>query len=60
MSEKDVVTRAREWMAQDPSAADRDELAALIAEDKREELEERMGAELEFGTAGLRGIVGAG
>ncbi|MGE0325368.1 MAG: phospho-sugar mutase [Polyangiaceae bacterium] len=60
MSEKDVVTRAREWMAQDPSAADRDELSALIAEDKRDELEERMGAELEFGTAGLRGIVGAG
>ncbi len=60
MSEKDVVERAREWMDQDPSASDRDELAALIAEDKRDELEERMGAELEFGTAGLRGIVGGG
>ncbi|MEZ4227941.1 MAG: phospho-sugar mutase [Polyangiaceae bacterium] len=60
MSEKDVVERAREWMAQDPSAADREELEALIAGDERDELEERMGADLEFGTAGLRGVVGGG
>lgn len=60
MSQKDVVERAREWIAQDPSSADRDELSALVAEDAREQLEERMGAELEFGTAGLRGVVGAG
>ncbi len=59
-NQSDVVSRARAWVAQDPCASDRAELEQLIADDNLLELEERMGAELEFGTAGLRGIVGAG
>lgn len=56
----DVVSRARAWLAQDPCESDRAELEQLIADDNLQELEERMGADLEFGTAGLRGIVGGG
>ncbi|ROO90114.1 phosphomannomutase [Actinocorallia herbida] len=50
--------RAEEWLAQDPDPVTRAELAALLADD--EALAERFGAVLEFGTAGLRGALGAG
>lgn len=57
---------ARAWLAQDPDEATRAELAPLI--DAAEsgdaaasaELEDRFGVRLEFGTAGLRGRLGAG
>lgn len=56
----DVVEAARAWIAQDPDPETRAELEALVSSGKKSELEERMAAPLEFGTAGLRGIVGAG
>ncbi|GAA1647372.1 phospho-sugar mutase [Microbacterium flavum] len=57
---------ARAWLAQDPDEDTRAELAPLI--DAAEsgdaaasaELEDRFGVRLEFGTAGLRGRLGAG
>lgn len=54
------VAAARAWIAQDPDPATRAELEALIASGDQQELRERMLAPLEFGTAGLRGVVGAG
>jgi phosphomannomutase len=56
----DVVERARAWAAEDPDPATREELEKLIAADDVAELEDRFNGTLEFGTAGLRGALGAG
>ncbi|HEX6335534.1 MAG TPA: phospho-sugar mutase [Jiangellaceae bacterium] len=62
----DVLARAREWLAEDPDPDTRTELAELIdrAEagdaDADAELGDRFTGRLEFGTAGLRGALGAG
>jgi phosphomannomutase len=61
-----TLERAEEWLSTDPDPACRDELAALIASardgdtDASRELAERFSGPLEFGTAGLRGLIGAG
>jgi phosphomannomutase len=55
--------RVSAWIADDPDEADRAELTALLADDRDEaaaELADRFAGRLEFGTAGLRGAVGAG
>ena len=49
-----------QWLARDPDPASRDELQALIDADDQAELTRRFASRLEFGTAGLRGVVGAG
>ncbi len=54
-----AVDEARAWLAQDPDATTRAELEALIAADGPE-LEARFASRLQFGTAGLRGELGAG
>jgi phosphomannomutase len=54
------VETARAWLAQDPDPDTRAELSALIDAEDLPALEERFGAKLEFGTAGLRGELGAG
>lgn len=51
---------ANAWIDQDPDPNTRDELAALVVAGDPDALAERLGATLEFGTAGLRGVVGAG
>jgi phosphomannomutase len=56
----DLLDRARRWIAADPDPETRAELQALLDTEDHDELAERVAAELEFGTAGLRGIVGAG
>lgn len=56
----ELVDRARAWAAGDPDPETRAELEAIIERGDMDELSERMHAPLEFGTAGLRGIVGAG
>ncbi|MEV1002130.1 phospho-sugar mutase [Nonomuraea sp. NPDC050202] len=55
-----LVETARAWLAQDPDPDTRAELSALIDAEDLPALEERFGAKLEFGTAGLRGELGAG
>ena len=66
MSTALILDAARAWFAQDPDEATRDELAALIAAAEggdaaaSADLDDRFGARLEFGTAGLRGRLGAG
>jgi len=58
MSEFEVA--AREWQAQDPDPETRAELGALLEAGDEAALADRFRARLEFGTAGLRGELGAG
>ncbi len=51
---------ATAWADADPDAGTAQEVRALIAQADWKELEDRFGASLEFGTAGLRGILGGG
>ncbi|MFF0775323.1 phospho-sugar mutase [Nonomuraea wenchangensis] len=55
-----LIERARAWLAQDPDPDTRAELGTLIEREYLDELLDRFGAKLEFGTAGLRGELGAG
>ncbi|MFL6022955.1 MAG: phospho-sugar mutase, partial [Marmoricola sp.] len=55
-----LVEAARAWAAEDPDPATRAELEALIAARDTVELADRFRGTLEFGTAGLRGALGAG
>jgi len=51
------------WIADDPDTGDQAELRDLLADGRTEaaaELADRFGGRLEFGTAGLRGVVAAG
>ncbi len=60
MERDPLIEKARAWIEQDPDAPSRAELEALIAAGAVDELRERFRGPLEFGTAGLRGVVGAG
>ncbi|MGW7129883.1 phospho-sugar mutase [Streptomyces bobili] len=56
----DLIARARTWLAEDPDPETRDELAALLDAGDVTELTARFAGTLQFGTAGLRGELGAG
>ncbi len=58
----DLLRRAREWADNDPDASSRAELEALLSSPDLAEtdLADRFAGSLEFGTAGLRGVIGAG
>ena len=55
-----IIDRARSWIAQDPDPETRHELEVLIDRGDVHALEERFTGTLQFGTAGLRGLLGAG
>lgn len=55
-----LLARARAWAAEDPDPVTARELEELIDAGDTAELEDRFGGVLEFGTAGLRGALGAG
>ena len=55
-----LLEQARAWAAEDPDPQTREELERLIASGDRAELADRFDGTLEFGTAGLRGALGAG
>jgi phosphomannomutase len=67
----DLLDRARAWIAADPDSNTRDELERVVADATQHadttlqnkalrDLSERFAGPLEFGTAGLRGVMGAG
>ncbi|MEU6314519.1 phospho-sugar mutase [Streptomyces sp. NPDC047014] len=56
----DLITRARAWLAEDPDPETAAELAALLDAGDTAELADRFSGTLQFGTAGLRGEIGAG
>ncbi|MBF8185396.1 phospho-sugar mutase [Nonomuraea sp. K274] len=60
LSDPALLDEARRWLAQDPDPGTRAELSALLEREDLAALRDRFGARLEFGTAGLRGELGAG
>ncbi|WP_028802986.1 phospho-sugar mutase [Streptomyces sp. 142MFCol3.1] len=56
----ELIARAEAWLAEDPDADTRAELAALIDAGDVTEIAARFAGTLQFGTAGLRGELGAG
>ena len=54
------MARARAWLDEDPDPETRAELAGLIEAGATAELADRFAGTLQFGTAGLRGELGAG
>jgi phosphomannomutase len=66
VSSDDVIAQARAWLAQDPDPQTRAELEDLLGraesgdEGAHAGLADRFGTRLAFGTAGLRGELGAG
>jgi phosphomannomutase len=54
------IAKARSWQSQDPDAETKAELEALILAGDESGLASRFGGRLGFGTAGLRGELGAG
>ncbi|TQK96928.1 phosphomannomutase [Streptomyces puniciscabiei] len=54
------MAKASAWLAEDPDPETRDELAKLIEAGDVTELSARFSGTLQFGTAGLRGELGAG
>lgn len=58
----DLMQRARAWAEADPDPATRAEIEGLLAahDPGQTDLADRFAGSLEFGTAGLRGVLGAG
>ncbi|MEU9398542.1 phospho-sugar mutase [Streptomyces sp. NPDC048242] len=56
----ELIARAQAWLAEDPDPETRAELAALLDAGDTDELAARFSGTLQFGTAGLRGELGAG
>ncbi|GAA3125293.1 phosphomannomutase [Kribbella aluminosa] len=57
---QDLKAAAEAWLREDPDPDTRAELTQLLAAGNTAELADRFSGTLEFGTAGLRGAVGAG
>jgi len=56
----DLIERARAWAADDPDPGTREELLGVVDSGDLVDLQSRMDTVLTFGTAGIRGEVGAG
>jgi phosphomannomutase len=59
-ADEELLDQAERWLRQDPDPDTRAELRALIEQRDMPELADRFAGPLEFGTAGLRGALGAG
>jgi len=60
MNTDNLRAAAEAWLAQDPDPETRAELQAVLDSGDEAALADRMGSRIGFGTAGLRGLVGAG
>ncbi|MGI5481034.1 phospho-sugar mutase [Streptomyces lavendofoliae] len=58
--QQNLIAQAEAWLAEDPDGETREELARLIEARDLDELAARFAGTLQFGTAGLRGELGAG
>ncbi|QGG40484.1 phospho-sugar mutase [Aeromicrobium yanjiei] len=56
----DLAARAQDWLSQDPDPVTRAELQELLDAGDTDALADRFAERLQFGTAGLRGALGAG
>ncbi|MER7490437.1 phospho-sugar mutase [Streptomyces sp. NPDC126497] len=60
MQDDALIAQAQAWLAEDPDPDTREELARLIDAGDHTEIAARFSGTLQFGTAGLRGELGAG
>jgi len=60
VTDTNLIQRAKRWANDDLDPDTKQELLDLIEAGRQAEIEDRMAGPLVFGTAGLRGIVGAG
>ncbi len=60
MEKSEILKRANAYIAEEKDENFRSEVESLIAKDDIKELEDRFYQSLEFGTGGLRGIMGGG
>ncbi|QTQ13718.1 phospho-sugar mutase [Treponema parvum] len=60
MDSKEILKRAKEYIASEKDERFRKEIVDLVEKNDMKELEDRFYQNLEFGTAGLRGIMGGG
>ncbi len=56
----ELKAQVEAWIADDPDPKTREELQALLNEGAEDELQDRFKGLLQFGTAGLRGLLGGG
>ena len=60
MDIKTITERAKDYIAREKDASFRKEVEDLLAAGNEKELEDRFYQNLEFGTGGLRGVIGGG
>ena len=60
MDRETMLERAKDYIAKEGDAAFRSEIERMVASDDFKELEDRFYRDLEFGTGGLRGVIGGG
>ncbi|MDR1445950.1 MAG: phospho-sugar mutase [Treponema sp.] len=60
MDKNAVLERAREYIGREKDAGFRGEVEELLKKEDWKELEDRFYRDLEFGTGGLRGVIGGG
>ena len=58
MDKAAIIERAKDYIAREKDAHFRQEVQALIAAEDTAELADRFYRNLEFGTGGLRGVIG--
>ena len=60
MEKSEILQRAKDYIAAEQDERFRKEIENLVAKEDYTELEDRFYQTLEFGTGGLRGIMGGG
>lgn len=60
MDKSEIISRAKAYIEQEKNEGFRKEVEDLIAKENMSELEDRFYQSLEFGTGGLRGVIGGG
>jgi phosphomannomutase len=58
--DRSLIEKVEAWRKADPDEGTARELAGLVAKGDEKELADRFSGVLEFGTAGLRGVIGGG
>lgn len=60
LNQQEIVSRAKDYIAHETDASFADEVQQLLDSADWKELEDRFYRDLEFGTGGLRGVIGGG
>ena len=60
MEQQEILKRAKQYISEEKDESFRKEVEDLVAKNDMKELEDRFYQSLEFGTGGLRGVMGGG